>query len=103
MYNSVVYSYVPLDRLRSLKDNLLLAWYISTLPSRIVPNTPHPVESLGLSPSLLAQKAKLCSSDWLECVNRPEFPPFFGEDPTAPFLPSNPNWIEDLKLTLFES
>ncbi|GMP43136.1 hypothetical protein CsSME_00012620 [Camellia sinensis var. sinensis] len=83
MSNSVVYLYVPFDRLRSLEDNLLSAWYTSTLPTRI--------------------KAKLCSSDWLECVNEPQFPSSFGGDPIAPFLPSNPNWIEELKLTLFES
>ncbi|GMQ05361.1 hypothetical protein CsSME_00050422 [Camellia sinensis var. sinensis] len=102
MCSSVVYPYVLINRLRSLGDNLFSAWYMSTLPSRIMRNTPHPIESLGTSPLFLAKKEKLCSFDWLECVNKPEFPPLFGEDPTAHSLPSNPNWIEELKLTLFE-
>lgn len=63
----------------------------------------HLDEALGISPALLAKKAKLCSSDWLECVNKPEFPSSFKEALTAPLLPPNPNWIEELRLTIFES
>ncbi|GMP75280.1 hypothetical protein CsSME_00032431 [Camellia sinensis var. sinensis] len=103
MRSSVIYPYVSFDCLCSLKDNLLSTWCTSTLPSRIVQRTPHPIEALGISPALLAKKVKLCSSDWLKCGNRPKFPSLFGGDLTAPSLPSNPNWIEELKLTLFES
>ncbi|GMP63681.1 hypothetical protein CsSME_00025283 [Camellia sinensis var. sinensis] len=102
MRSFVVYLYVSFDRLHCLEDNLLSAWYISILPTGIVRKTPHSIEALGISHSLLAKKAKLCFSDWLECVNEPQFSPSFGGDPTAPFLPPIPNWIEELKLTLFE-
>ncbi|GMP35566.1 hypothetical protein CsSME_00007951 [Camellia sinensis var. sinensis] len=102
MRSSVVYPYVPFDCLRSLEDNLLSIWYTSTLSSRMVQRTPHPDEALGIIPTLLAKKEKLCSSDWLKCVNRLEFPSSFREAPIVPFLLSNPCWIEELRLTLFE-
>lgn len=35
-------------------------------------------------------------------MNDPQFPHSFGMDPSAPSLPDNPNWMEELKFTLFE-
>lgn len=36
-------------------------------------------------------------------MNEPHFPPSFDLDPVAPHLPQNPNWIGELRLTLFET
>ncbi|THF98198.1 hypothetical protein TEA_016561 [Camellia sinensis var. sinensis] len=58
--SSVVYPYVSIDRIRSLEDNLLSSSYTSTLPSQMVRSVQRPGEALG-------------TSDWLECVARPEF------------------------------
>ncbi|CAL5380657.1 unnamed protein product [Camellia sinensis] len=67
--SSVVYPYVPIDHRRSLEENLLVAWYTSSMPTKIVHTAPRPEEAQGYNPSFLAQKAKLCSSDWLDYIN----------------------------------
>ncbi|XP_028087072.1 probable receptor-like protein kinase At5g24010 [Camellia sinensis] len=100
--SSVVYPYVPIDRRRRLEDNLLVAWYTYSMPTKIVQATHRPEEAQGYSPSFLAQKAKLCSSDWLDIVNNSQFPPSFEIEALAPPFPQNPHWIEKLRLTLFE-
>ena len=100
--SSVVYPYVPFDQSRCLEDNLLSALFTSTLPTKIVQMVPNPVEGVGLSLSRLAKKAKLSSSNFCKFENEPHFPYSFGLDPTALSHPRNPNWIEELKLTLLE-
>ena len=35
-WSSVVYPYVPIDLRRNLEDNLLVAWYTSSIPTKIV-------------------------------------------------------------------
>ena len=68
----------------------------------MVRSVPCPDEALGISPALLVKKTKLYTSDWLECVARPEFLASFKEPPNAPPLSSNPNWIDELRLSLSE-
>lgn len=60
--SSVVYLYIPFDCIRCLEDKLLSPWYTLTFPTKIVRKVPNPIESLGLSPSRLAKKEKLCLS-----------------------------------------
>ena len=52
--SSVVYPYVPIDRQRSLEDNLLVAWYTSSMPTKIVQATRRPEEAQVYNPSFLA-------------------------------------------------
>ena len=91
---------MPINRRRSLEDNLLVAWYTSSMPTKYVQATRRPEEAQGYNPSFLAQKARLCSSDWLDCVNAPQFPPSFEMEASIPPPPQNPRWIERLRLTL---
>ncbi|XP_028105256.1 uncharacterized protein LOC114304287 [Camellia sinensis] len=111
----VVYPYVPIDQRRSLEENLLVAWYTSSMPTKIMPAIRRSEEAQGYNPSFLAKKAKICSSDWLAYINAfvPSAPapspimeastpssPLFEAEPSTPSPPPTLSWTEKLRLAL---